>query len=155
MPAYSFSKEEFVPMILDRRKPHTIRGRRKNATKAGDVLTLYYKQRTKECRAIALTVCKKVEPVVIWPKMALVKVNGRMLAPLAASKLARADGFNSQISFFQFFQQYGEEMLDDFVLISWDTRKLIDLWHVDYFQALVKELSPRARLAWLEDQAGG
>lgn len=51
MPAYSF-KERFVPMILDGSKRQTIRARRKNAPKPGQMAYLYYGMRTKNCRKL-------------------------------------------------------------------------------------------------------
>lgn len=150
MPAYSFSHNKFVALILSKRKPHTIRPRRKNQIRPGDVLTLYFKQRTPVCRAIALTVCTKVEPVVIYVETRFVKVNGRLLSIDKTRKLAMADGFSSVDDFFEFFERYGKPVLDNFDLIHWDTEKFINLWDVDTFQRLLKGLSAKERLGWLE-----
>jgi len=149
MPALSFSRDEFVPKILELRKPHTLRRRRKHAIKPGDLLTLYYKQRTKDCRMIALTVCKKVEPVVIYVHARMVKVNGKMLAHDEAVALARRDGFQHAEAFFSFFEQYQRLILDDFVLITWDTACLLDMWHWDPYSEDVKQMGAKERLAFL------
>lgn len=131
MPAYSFSRMEFVEKILDGSKPHTVRRRRKNPTKVGDVLYLYYKQRTPECRAIGVTVCRWVLPMVIYVQARLVKLNGHILPIKKLQKLAQMDGFDDIVSFFEFFEQYGKDVLDDFVLVEWDPRSLVKAWDLN------------------------
>ena len=65
MPAYSF-KERFVPMILDGSKTQTIRARRnKGYAKTDDTLYLYFGMRTKWCRKLKETICKKAGTVLI------------------------------------------------------------------------------------------
>ena len=149
MPAYSFSHMEFVSKILDGSKPHTIRPRRKNPTKPGDVLTLYYRQRSPECRAICLTVVTKVTPVVIYPFQHQLKLNGHLLGECKLAKLARRDGFVEFLDFFQFFERYGKPVLF-MELIEWDTEKMLSLWEVDQFQELIRVMSAEERLAWLD-----
>lgn len=51
MPAYNFMKQ-FVPMVENGSKPHTMRSIRKNPAKPGDTLSLYTDQRTKRARLI-------------------------------------------------------------------------------------------------------
>jgi len=150
MPAYSFSLDEFVPMILKKRKPHTIRRRRKNPTKPDDVLSLYYKQRTRNCRAISLTQCTKVTPLIIYPDQGLIKLNGLLLTDKRIRKLTWRDGFDNPDIFFDFFKRYQKPVLDDLDLIEWNTEKFIPLWDVDLFQKLIKGMSTSERLGWLD-----
>jgi hypothetical protein len=129
MPAYNF-KKEFAPMILSGRKPHTIRRRRKNPTKVGDMLYLYTGMRTKACEKIAETPCTRVQPVVIWPnqyEIYFILDSGPVLLTAKESiDLAIADGFSNVADFFDFFGgTYGDPErflveLDDFEIIYWD-----------------------------------
>ena len=64
MPAYSFNKQ-FVPMILDGSKRQTIRARRKNPAKVGDILYLYSGLRTKSCKKLREEICKATTTIVI------------------------------------------------------------------------------------------
>ena len=149
MAAYSFSRLEFVAKILDGSKPHTIRPERKRETKPGELLTLYYKQRTPEHRVICLTVCKAVRPVTIYPVYELINVEGHMLPHGKATRLAKRDGFNSAADMFAWFRMYKERTLF-FELIEWDPKRLLNLWDVQFFQDALKGMSAEERLAWLD-----
>jgi hypothetical protein len=120
MPAYNFQKQ-FVPLILDGSKTHTIRRRRKYPTKVGDILSLYIGQRTKNCQLIAEVVCVDVLPCVIWPW------EERFAAPIHTSiyDFFKSDGFTDAESFFNFFKRYKQDRLDDFEIIYWDPKKMI------------------------------
>jgi hypothetical protein len=128
MPAYNFQKQ-FVPMILDGSKHHTIRRRRKRATIVGDMLMLYTGMRTKQCLLIAVTECVKIEPVMILPfRMEMSYVRGYNVQPLNVeeiNQLAKADGFEDTHDFFYFFRRYKLEVLDDFEIIHWNVKDMI------------------------------
>lgn len=112
MPAYDF-QEQFVPMILDGSKPHTIRRRRKNPTKPGDRLTLYTGMRTKRCRKIMDAECASVIPVKIYPQSGRVVLDGRMLSLNDTLHFAVRDGFANHMDFFEFFRRYPLEVLEN------------------------------------------
>jgi hypothetical protein len=125
MPAYNFQRQ-FVPMILNGSKPHTIRRRRKRPTVKGDRLLLYTGMRTKGCELITVTECAKVEPVIIYPTLKKIMKDGEIMPADAVLKLAKADGFDTSNSFFRFFEYtYGDYELDDFEIIWWDVDGMI------------------------------
>ncbi len=64
MPAFSY-KERFVPFVLDGSKPHTIRARRKNPAKPGDMLYHYFGLRTKWCKKLREDICTDVRTIII------------------------------------------------------------------------------------------
>lgn len=65
MPAYSF-KEQFISMVIDGSKPHTIRARReKGFAKIGDTLYLYFGMRTRWCTKIREEKCANVRTIII------------------------------------------------------------------------------------------
>lgn len=134
MPAYNFQKQ-FVPMILDGSKPHTIRRRRKYPTKVGDVLKLFTGMRTKQCRQFAEAVCVKIVPVEIYPFEKKISIYApesnhpdlspkgwRFLIGWDEMILCKRDGFKSRNEFYKFFEQYKCESLNDFEIIVWDPK---------------------------------
>jgi len=128
MPAYNF-QGQFVPMILDGSKVHTIRRRRKHPTKVGDMLCLYTGMRTKQCKLIVMTECVKVEPIAIIPNEKSLLIpniyNGwDWLSVSEINRIAHEDGFENVNDFFDFFKRYREEVLYDFEIIWWDPRTL-------------------------------
>jgi hypothetical protein len=119
MPLYGVQKQ-FVPMILDGSKPHTIRRRRKRPTKVGDVLYLYTGLRTKQCKFVLETTCTKIVPIVIYPNLGRVVLDGRMLPLDEVLKFAIKDGFANQMDFFKFFERYPTEVLErEMEVIYW------------------------------------
>jgi len=126
MPAYNFQKQ-FVPMILDGSKPHTIRRRRKRPTKVGDRLYLYIGLRTKQCEMFAISQCVKVEPIVIWPfaKLLTKTMTGQALSKEKVKEISSRDGFDNVNEFYKFFERYGTECLEDFEIIWWDQGLLV------------------------------
>ena len=123
MPAYNF-QPQFVPMILDRSKPHTIRRRRKKPTKVGDMLWLYVGQRTKKSLLIASAPCIDIEPILIYPTdMKIATPKGEMSVD-AINRLSRRDGFEDTYAFFEFFKRYKQEILVDFEIIWWSVKQL-------------------------------
>lgn len=127
MPAYNF-QSQFVPMILDGQKPHTIRKRRERPTKVGDMLWLYTGMRTKQCILIASSVCVKVQPITIMPYERILfyeEKDGRLqLGSEGVDRLAKMDGFENRKDFFGFFERYGKPLLEDFEIIWWDVNQL-------------------------------
>jgi hypothetical protein len=119
MPAYSF-KVQFVKLIEEGAKVHTIRRMRKNPTKPGQLLWLYTGMRTKKCRLIMDAVCTSVVPVKIYPKLGRVVLNGRMLSLDETLRLAVRDGFSNHMEFFEFFKLYPPEVLEfELEMIYW------------------------------------
>jgi hypothetical protein len=121
MPLINF-KERFVPLIESGKKRQTIRIKRKNPIKAGDTLHLYTGLRTKKCRLIKKVVCKSVHTISIGNRNLTIHNNfGDIIcSPNIISMLgfAKADGFNSEDEFFEFFSQpmYKNKQLQ---LIKW------------------------------------
>ena len=119
MPAYNFQKQ-FVPMIEDGSKRNTIRRRRKHPTQAGQTLRLYMGMRTKGCRLIRDVVCVRIEPVVIYPALGRVVLDGKMLSLDETLRFALRDGFANHMDFFKFFEQYPPEVLErEMEVIYW------------------------------------
>ena len=112
MPAYSF-QAQFVKLIQDGSKHHTIRRRRKYPTKPGDVLKLYTGMRTKKCSLISVAQCASVVPVKIYPEMGRVVLDGRMLSLNDTLRFAVHDGFANHMDFFAFFKRYSREVLEN------------------------------------------
>ena len=140
MPAYNFQKQ-FVPMILDGLKPHTIRRRRKHPTKAGDVLFLYSGMRTKSCQLFAKVPCLFITPIeiglkegnhAIWSPVQFVidgKTHNCMRRWTISEMyvLAFKDGFKNIDSFFAFFRRYKQQLLEDFEIVWWNPEELTEM----------------------------
>ena len=109
MPAYSF-QAQFVKLIQDGSKHHTIRRRRKYPTKPGDVLKLYTGMRTMKCLLISVAQCASVVPVKIYPEMGRVVLDGRMLSLNDTLRFAVHDGFANHMDFFAFFKRKKEDV---------------------------------------------
>lgn len=119
MPALGFQKQ-FVPMIEDGTKHHTIRRKRKNPIKVGDVLYLYTGMRTKLCWLVKESVCASVVPVVIYPDLGRVVLDGKMLSLDDTLRFAVRDGFANQMDFFRFFERYPADVLErEMEVIYW------------------------------------
>lgn len=119
MPLCGFQKQ-FVPMILDGSKSHTIRRRRKRPTKAGDVLYLYTGLRTKQCQFVMQDTCKKVVPIAIIPDIGQVRLDGRLLPLNEMMHFAVRDGFANYMDFFKFFERYPREVRErELEVIYW------------------------------------
>ena len=107
-------------MIEDGSKHHTIRRKRKNPIKVGDALYLYTGMRTKQCRKIKDVQCSSISPVVIYPKLRRVVLDGKMLTLDDVLWFAIRDGFANQMDFFKFFEQYSAEVLErEMEVIYW------------------------------------
>lgn len=143
MPAYNFQRQ-FVPMILDGSKSHTIRKARKRPTKPGDVIKMFVGLRTKNCFQFAEVPCVKTEPILIKPWQSeawiwhpeepgdLHYVEGkeigsyRLLNPEEVNDMAHHDGFEDVYDFFDFFKRYKSDALY-FDIVWWDPKELKDL----------------------------
>jgi len=119
MPAYNF-QAQFVPMILEGRKFHTVRKIRKNPTKSGDWLYLYVGMRTKHCEQICSTRVLKIDPILILP------FEQRLVAGISVpiDEFAYHDGFDSVADFFKFFERYKNERLEDFEIVWWNPQRM-------------------------------
>jgi hypothetical protein len=105
MPAYNF-QPQFVPMILDGSKHHTVRRRRKRPTKPGETLKLYTGMRTKNCKLIMEVTCTSVVPVKIYPDLVYIFLDGRVLSLQEVVHFSVRDGFTNPLEFFDFFKRY-------------------------------------------------
>lgn len=124
MPAYNFQRQ-FVPMILDLSKPHTIRRRRaKRPTVPGDMLSLYTGMRTKQCILIAVAKCVRVDAINIYPGRKVMH-NDIWLSGEDIELLAKRDGFENKDKFFEFFENHYALPTSDFEMIWWDTTTMI------------------------------
>jgi hypothetical protein len=127
MPAYNF-QSQFVPMVLDRSKHHTVRPRRKRPTKPGDKLMLYTGMRTKQCELIAITQCTSVVPIALYIERVIglgIVLDGRGLSDKEIRMFAERDGFQNVFDFFEFFERYPEHVREhELEAIHWDTGKL-------------------------------
>jgi len=65
-----------------------------------------------------------VTPVVIYPYSYFIKVNGFILAPQRTNMLAKRDGFDNLVEFFDFFKRYRDLCLEDFEIVEWDPEQL-------------------------------
>ena len=117
MPSLNF-KADFIPFILDRSKPHTIRQERKHPIKVGDTLYLYYGLRTKSVCLIGTAMCIDVQKINIYPgnKVLLDEV---WLNDDQVERLARRDGFSATSDFFHFFEQTYALPTSNMCLIWW------------------------------------
>jgi hypothetical protein len=120
MPAYNFQKQ-FVEMILDGSKHHTVRPRRKRPTVPGDKLVLYTGQRTPQCEKIMDAVCTSVVPIEIYTESFIgVVLDGRALSDKEIMLFAERDGFNDIYAFLEFFERYPARVRqDELEVIYW------------------------------------
>jgi len=117
MPAYSFQKQ-FVEPVETGRKKHTIRGKRKNRPKPGQIFYGYYAMRTKQCRKLIQSVITRVQDITIeecerrveyqdgahtffdYPR---ITIDGEVLADDEMEALAQRDGFADLFAMMQFW----------------------------------------------------
>lgn len=116
----------FIDKILSGEKRQTIRQASPKwaNVKAGDKLTLYTGQRTKQCRKLGEAVVESITPIEIKTKvspigvMGMVSIANKNLKPRKILELAEADGFLWVDDFFQFFNRhYGEHFVGN--IIKW------------------------------------
>jgi uncharacterized protein YqfB (UPF0267 family) len=110
VPAYSFQKQ-FVPFVESGEKTHTIRGKRKNRPKPGQVFYGYYAMRTKQCRKIIHSTITSVQDITIElvrgpihvRNVHRITVDGEVLAADEMNQLAVRDGFTDLRHMMQFW----------------------------------------------------
>lgn len=124
MPAINFKKQFVTPIVIGE-KPGTVRQRRKNPIKDGDVLYLYTGMRTKKCRKFMTCKAVRVYRISIHPTF--ITINGLQVIPIVRYLFASLDGFTSIESFTQFFKdQYGLPFKGDWIVWSSATVKMVD-----------------------------
>lgn len=69
------------------------------------MLYLYQGLRTKKCKFVMKDTCKKILPVVIYPDLGQVRLDGRLLPWNEMMHFAVRDGFANYMDFFAFFRQ--------------------------------------------------
>lgn len=125
MPALNF-KSQFVPKIVALEKNSTIRGKRKNPIKVGDVIKMYTGMRTKGCMLIGTAICSNITPVLITDEAPylIVQLSGDAepknykLTQDALKHFHTNDGFDTYKEMATFFHnQYGLPFVGD--LIEW------------------------------------
>jgi len=122
MPALNF-KKDFVPLILDLSKPHTIRVERNHPIKKGDTLYLYYGLRTKSCVLIGTAPCIDVQRINIYPGHKVL-LDDDWLTDDQIRRLARRDGFSETEDFFKFFENTYALPTNNMRLIWWRVGEL-------------------------------
>jgi hypothetical protein len=91
MGMYGF-KRQFVPLIVNGTKHHTIRARRKIEDIPGSIMHLYYDLRQPSCTLIARVPCVKVAGVYI-PNRRVIQIDGQWLDYNQRQMIAESDGF--------------------------------------------------------------
>lgn len=120
MTALNFQKQ-FAQKVADGKKTHTIRKKRKNPIKKGDLLQLYTGMRTKQCKYIADRFCIEVQSIIIDRTNDKVIIGDVHLNENEIKQLAIEDGFENSNQFFFFFRAIPDEVLDkDMVIIHWE-----------------------------------
>ena len=108
MSALSF-KKQFAQEVASGRKCQTIRALRNRPIKQGEKLYLYTGMRTKGCRKLKETVCKRVRHVRIFegmdPNTYVISVDGKLASDIECVRLAVADGFVSVNGLIDFFRE--------------------------------------------------
>ena len=119
MPAYSFQKQ-FVEPVETGAKTHTIRGKRKNRPKPGQMFYAYYAMRTKQCRKLLQSVITRVQDItieqgervedrnvregmIVYWNIPIITIDGEKLALDEAETLARRDGFSDLLEMSDFW----------------------------------------------------
>ncbi len=105
MPALNF-KKQFAPAVESWEKRQTIRARRKDKRDpvAGQTLYLFTGMRTKGCRRLGEIICKETQPICIEENMDII-VGTHCLSTVEEMEIAKKDGFDSRVDFYQFFKK--------------------------------------------------
>jgi hypothetical protein len=138
MVAYSFQRRFVAPICLGlgrhvpagfnhatTAKLHTIRAPRKRHARPGEMLQLYYAQRTKHCLSIGVARCTEVKPIEIFvvPSglVGFVEIDGHRLADRAAlDAFARSDGFEDWNDMLEFWRDQHAVVSFKGVIIHWE-----------------------------------
>lgn len=100
MPAYSFQKQ-FVPLVANGSKLHTVRAPRKRQRppQVGETIYLYYGMRTKQCEKIGESCITRVQDFRIdtigRSGPYFIFVDGEVLTTTERDRFAEADGFSN------------------------------------------------------------
>ncbi|MEL7039239.1 MAG: hypothetical protein AAFO04_27050 [Cyanobacteria bacterium J06592_8] len=115
MPAISFSV--FKEQLLSQKKTQTIRQRRKHPIQVGDLLQIYWKQRSPtESQKLFNAKCTAKDSIVIQSSSRQIVINESQLSEQEAIVLATADGFDNLDDFFKFFgDRYGDSFDGDLI----------------------------------------
>lgn len=124
MPAYNF-QTQFVPMILNKAKPHTIRKPRKNPTEAGDWIYMYTGLRTKQSKKFAESIVIAVTPIIIYSYSGFIRKDKVLFEDEEVITLVQKDGFPSPREFFDFFIRTYRKNELHLELIEWDIDRLV------------------------------
>jgi len=117
MPAISFSDADFRIKILDGKKQQTVRNPRKNPIKAGDLLHLFYRQRSPECMKLGIANCLSVADIEIHE--CCLYIGGlAVCTEQRMHEFAVADGFQDWEKLIQWFK-VSEGAPFKGVLIKW------------------------------------
>ncbi len=119
MPAWNF-KTRFADLVVSGAKVHTIRAPRKDGRlpKVGDPAYLYTGMRTRECRLLRVAKVEAVTDIAIFPTSGRIYIkrgslNHRsgegFLTEAENNRLARLDGFDGELEFFNWFEEYHGE----------------------------------------------
>lgn len=117
MPSLNF-QSQFAPGILAmldksyakrtgiKPKTTTIRAKRKQVIKRGDILYLFKAQRTKQCQRLGIAYCKKLEEIFIDENRDgyIIKIDNYRLSLEEAQKVAESDHFESLTEFVHWFK---------------------------------------------------
>jgi hypothetical protein len=116
----------FKELILNGKKPHTIRPVRIHPIKAGMLLQLYQGLRTRNCELITELPCIMVRPIAIYlpheiSPIGNIVLDGRDLPTPSMDNLIINDGFTTREDFFDFFEyMYDENQRIGYLrLIQW------------------------------------
>lgn len=122
MPAYNF-QSRFADGVRSGAKRCTIRKKRRRATRVGDRLYLYTRQRSKGCEKLGEGACTGVSAIDLYQGAVVVK--GVVVSEAAARVLAVAEGFEGVEEFYTFFQGlYGLPCVGALELIEWRLEEL-------------------------------
>ena len=117
MPAISF-KPEFRDKILDSSKIQTIRQRRKNPIKEGDILLLYINQRSKGNEFLGKAICKSVGEIKIdWQG---ISIKGYFCNKEHAQWIAKLDGFKNLSDMQDWFAKVYKKLPFEGQYIRWE-----------------------------------
>lgn len=131
MPAYNFKRQwrkalengfaqvnnQPLPYPDEGIKRQTIRKPRKRPTKPGDIIYGKVGMRTSKCEALGQATCTDVGPLIINGGQSI-DLDGIRMTPAEVDYLVKADGFDSIVKFFEFFEyQYGFPVVLE--LIKW------------------------------------
>jgi hypothetical protein len=83
-------------------KPHTIRFR-KYPPRIGEDLFLWWKSRTKERNLMGVSVCQRVDKIIVDSDNESILINDKKLTKTAVKKFTIADGFDNADDFWLFF----------------------------------------------------